>query len=786
MSIRFWSLTALLLISSTIALGQDNYHRVRVSLANNTMKSIVELGVDIDHAHPLAGRYVDLELSEKDISILQSNQVSFQYLIKDLSTYYENQIRTSDLEILQSRGVGCNEKSCSYGTKFMTPSNFTLGSMGGFYTYEEMNRAIALMKVKYPHIISDLTPIEPYKTYNGNKINWVRISNSPNKRQNKPQILFTALHHAREPMSLSQMIFYMWYLLENYEKDPVATSIINNTELYFVPCVNPDGYQINNTNQPNGGGMWRKNAFRNQSGVLTGVDLNRNYGYQWGYDNEGSSPNPSSEVYRGPSAFSEPETQAMSSFISANNFVLALNYHSHGNYLVHPWGHTSTRNPDAPIFVTAGDVMTGDNCYIRGTGEETVGYKVNGDADDWMYGDVVTKNRIISFTPEVGKSFYPLRSDIIDIAKSSLEMNLLLPQIARNYTIAEPVPLPQGLNKTSNRFGFVLKKVGFQSEQVKIKLSIDKGRTFSNLRESVQSVNLASGSQDTIYLNFQLDENIRDGETVTFTYTVFYDEVEKQEQIGVKYYNAGKTLVFGDDFENPVSSWNFSGNWGYTDVLKTSGRYSLTDSPSKLYSSNTTTYARMPGFIDLSNVNKADITFMTKWAIEPDFDYAQVQGSFDGINYFALCGKYTKTNNILQVVYDGFQDEWVSEQISLDEYIGAKRFFIRFVLVADQLNNFDGIYIDQFRVETIGKLGTSVTDFDGETLTVYPNPASTKVSFGKQVHSFTIKGIDGKQIMVGSNSSNVDVSTLKSGIYYIDLITSDSSQKKQVVKFVKL
>ncbi|HMP31616.1 MAG TPA: M14 family zinc carboxypeptidase, partial [Saprospiraceae bacterium] len=92
---------------------------------------------------------------------------------------------------------------------------------------------------------------------------------------------------------------------------------------------------------PNGGGMWRKNAYKNAAGTVVGVDLNRNYGYKWGYDNEGSSINPASETYRGPSAFSEPETQAMSSFVTDHNFKLCLNFHSHGNFLIHPWGHTT-------------------------------------------------------------------------------------------------------------------------------------------------------------------------------------------------------------------------------------------------------------------------------------------------------------------------------------------------------------------------------------------------------------------------------------------------------------
>ena len=140
------------------------------------------------------------------------------------------------------------------------------------------------------------------------------MSNNPSVDQPaKPQMLVTSLHHAREPGSLSAVIYYLSYLLENYSTDTHIKTIIDNTELYFVPCVNPDGYIYNITTYPGGGGMWRKNRRVNAGGSF-GVDLNRNYGYNWGFDNVGSSPNGVSDTYRGASAFSEPETQAVRNF----------------------------------------------------------------------------------------------------------------------------------------------------------------------------------------------------------------------------------------------------------------------------------------------------------------------------------------------------------------------------------------------------------------------------------------------------------------------------------------
>lgn len=84
-------------------------------------------------------------------------------------------------------------------------------------------------------------------------------------------------------MSLTQLIYFMWYLLEEYANNEEIRELIDNTELYFIPCVNPDGYAFNASNKPEGGGMWRKNRWLHPSGFI-GVDLNRNYGLAWGID----------------------------------------------------------------------------------------------------------------------------------------------------------------------------------------------------------------------------------------------------------------------------------------------------------------------------------------------------------------------------------------------------------------------------------------------------------------------------------------------------------------------
>ena len=182
-------------------------------------------------------------------------------------------------------------------------------------------------------------------------------------------------------MSLMETIFYMWYLLENYGTNDEVTYLVNNTQMFFVPCINPDGYVYNETTNPNGGGMWRKNR-RNNGGGVYGVDLNRNYSYGWG--TTGTSATPSNDTYRGPSAFSEPETQAMRWLVQNNDFEMAFNAHTYAEDILFPIGTTTAEfAPHHNYLQDYTNHMVELNGY---TAMKSSGlYPASGDSDDYMY-----------------------------------------------------------------------------------------------------------------------------------------------------------------------------------------------------------------------------------------------------------------------------------------------------------------------------------------------------------------------------------------------------------------
>jgi len=160
------------------------------------------------------------------------------------------------------------------------------------------------------------------KTWEEREIIAVTVSADVQNAEKKPALFYTGTIHAREWIGIELSLSFAKYIQEHIEYDPRLKRILKSTTLYMVPCANPDGFEYSR----NHFSFWRKNRRNNGDGTY-GVDLNRNFSI-------GFAPNKvtSSNVYSGPSAFSEPETAALRDFVEAHqNITIALDYHSQGN-----------------------------------------------------------------------------------------------------------------------------------------------------------------------------------------------------------------------------------------------------------------------------------------------------------------------------------------------------------------------------------------------------------------------------------------------------------------------
>ena len=225
----------------------------------------------------------------------------------------------------------------------------------------------------------------------------------------KPAALYTANQHAREWISAEVDRRLLEWFIERYrEGDPQIVSLLDSTELWFVLVANPDGYQYTFTP---GHRLWRKNLRDNDGDdVITsadGVDPNRNFPEHWGYDEEGSASLGSDETYRGPSAGSEPETQAMIGLYDmiaagplGHEFAFQVNYHSFGRLLLYTQGwQVQTPSGDDPIYIALSgtDKKPAIQKFDPGVGADL--YITNGETTDWAHNQRGT----LAWTPELSE-----------------------------------------------------------------------------------------------------------------------------------------------------------------------------------------------------------------------------------------------------------------------------------------------------------------------------------------------------------------------------------------------
>jgi len=593
----------------------------------------------------------------------------------------------------------------------------------------------------------------------------------------------------------------MYYLLENYDTDPFIQTLVNNTEMYFVPVLNPDGYVYNQSTSPNGGGMWRKNRNPNGGGC-TGVDINRNYGYLWGYDNNGSSPDPCDETYRGEAAFSEPETEAVRDFCEMHEFKNALNYHTYSNLLLYPWGWTDEPCPDDDIFFAHATLMTQDNNYTYGAGSTTI-YPTNGGSDDWMYGEQTTKNKIFAYTPELGggnDGFWCPIDRIVPIAQENMIQNILAAAFAGKYADVNDISSTI-TSQTMGYISFDITRLGLMDDGIYTVSLEPLSSSVIATGESVVFENMAILESKIDSISFELDPTIPDGTPFQFLLSVDNGDYVLSDTITKIY---GEAIVLFEDDCNTLTNWT-SNQWDVTTQSYHSPTGSITDSPGGDYPNNQTRIVTMNDEIDLANAGYAVLNFWAKWEIEQGYDFVQLLVSENGSSIWTpLAGKYTVSGNENQEpgepLYDGFQTEWVREEVDLTPFIGSTVRFA-FILKSDFYVTEDGYYFDDFTVSIVELATTGQGELESRlsNITVsnpIPNPANDQVKFNftnsdqMQNAAFNIYNANGQKVFSSSleqnqNSLQLKINGWKPGIYYyrVEGLNIQTEAKKLVVVY---
>lgn len=305
-----------------------------------------------------------------------------------------------------------------------------------FHNYAELNTVLNQVVADHPTIARRTSM---GTSYEGRDLPVIKISDNVATDENEPEILFNSQQHAREHLTVEMAIYLLNLFTDSYGSDSRITNIVNSREIWIVPTVNPDGseYDIATGSYRS----WRKNRQPNSGSSNVGTDLNRNWGYNWGCCG-GSSGTTSSETYRGPSAFSAPETARLRDFVNSRvvggtqQIKANIDFHTYSQLVLWPYGYTTANT--APglsadqerTFRTIGQQMAATNSYTPEQSSDL--YITDGDSLDWMW----ATHNIFAYTFEMypgsasGGGFYPPDEVIPAQTSRNREAVLLLAEYA--------------------------------------------------------------------------------------------------------------------------------------------------------------------------------------------------------------------------------------------------------------------------------------------------------------------------------------------------------------------
>jgi carboxypeptidase T len=761
-------LAIVILPASSIA--QEKYSKIKV-YPGSAQERVEILGrLQIDHFFEEDGAIIS-EVAARDIQQFRTSLPAIRYeiLVDDVAAklkeinneYFDKRRRglvNPDGTSTGTNRVAMEQPGSTIASIIPTPSDFVVHSgspnLGGFYTFAQMNAAMNALVADYPTIASKTSL---GTTVNGNNIWCIKISdNVGSDETNEPEVLFLGLQHAREAIGGSSMIFFMQYLCENYSTDQRIRNLVDNREVFIIPCVNPDGWERNRSTNPDGGGGWRKNRRVIAAGPEYGVDLNRNWGVDWGNCEGASSscgdgtPDTNNDTYWGTGPFSEQETQAIRAFVQSHHLAAMIDQHAYGPYYslpfgrpdLHPASIDSLTIPQQQFYTSVPALMGKFNGMRAGNSPQSVGYEVAGGVKDWMLkGDIGTgtKGVVYGMTGEGGAgggtggsygSFWPPASQIINLSKGIVFQNLQLLYAAGSYVDLQDVS-DMAFSSTSGTFSYRIKRIGLENRPVTI--SMIPLQNISSVG-APQTINSLPNYYDTHTgnISYTVPASITNGQRIRFAWRVetggytYYDTI-------TKFYNP--TQLFADNMEgaNVNTNWTVSGGWNYSTDASYAGGKSLTESPGGNFSSSSVRIAEYDGILDLSDATAAYITFWTKYRAENFQDYMRVQVSTNGSTWVSLAGKNTiqepgtldgsNINGIPSLT--GVKDDWVREVFDLSAYLTQPSLQLRFYFASDAASSFfysqdDGFYIDDIKIikstVPLVVLGVNFIDFSGRLL----------------------------------------------------------------------
>ncbi len=658
--------------------------------------------------------------------------------------------------------------------------------LDGYHSYQGLLSELNSLASQHPDIMT-LIPLgvgwggqyyqsgfNNYQNYN-HQIMAVKVSDNPSVEEDEPALFFVGAHHAREPLSVETTLAVLQDVAQNYNTDPVITNAVNNAVLWFVPLLNPDGHKVVWDQQDV---WWRKNIRDNNNNQAfntynqwgygpDGVDLNRNYDFEWGYFS--STDNILSATYHGLQGFSEPETQILRDLLMSHPFVAGISFHTYSELVLYPFGYMA--NATAPdeqelaglAYDMAALIPSEGNGYYTPEPSWLL-YPASGSLDDWAYGE----RGIFSYTIELSTEFIPNASTVSLVcqrikpaARKMMERitkSMLTGQVTDSVT-RQPLeaiiyvegiddsPIYRSPYKSTLPFGRYYRLLP-DGETFNVKIYAPGYLPFEAPAQTSETgiTVLDAMLQPSPIVNLSVLINTFgeipvEGALLEFPEANYppmisdasgiinisgfalghyririskpgYETIDIQADI----VSQQLTILFSDipyvnqDFETSLSAWTDLGAWGITTSQFYGGTKSLADSPAGNYQNNVNSHIRLANPLSLNNVANTCLSFFLKLEMTLDGDYCTLEYSTDNQNWNAIDYYYGESG-------------WSRKTYNLNSLSG-QQVWLRFHFVSNEDGTDDGIFIDDFMVYGSGEVHANhyAADSPLSVLSAHPNP----------------------------------------------------------------
>lgn len=608
-----------------------------------------------------------------------------------------------------------------YYQELWESTRYTDNPLNQYYSIDEYHTFMQNMATQYP----DICQLHQYGTSVQNRPLYIlKISDYVTVNEAEPEVKLIASIHGDEPVGYDMMIRTIQYLCSNYGTDPRATNIVNNTELWISPLMNPDGYVLGQ----------RYNA--------NGIDLNRNFPMPTGITNPDDNP-------------TAQENIGLMNFSLEHNFAIGINFHGGALVLNYPWDYTYTLAPDDALlrdmsltYSMHNNPMYTSTEFPQGITNGAAWYVITGSMQDWNYG--FTSN--IELTAELSNVKWPPASTLdtywsqnqesilsyIEYAQNGVKGNVLSNiLIPANATISvsgnsretrnDPDPYMGDYHRIllPGHYTITASAEGHLPQSIEVQVP-DSGFVTANfILEVAQQVDFQGLIRDsdgypisgaTIKLFTSTPQTAVTPVNGSFQFNGIY-EGDYQLQVSADSYavysspvrirkstlGSNAVIVLGEalfmeDFESGLDAWTVTSPWAR---IQESGNWLLTDSPSGNYGNNANRAIRLTNPVSLSNIQNPVLSFRAKWYLETGYDFVYVEGSANGSDWTQISS------------FTGTQDSWTDQVFPLDSS-GTNNFYLRFRLRSDMYQNADGIYIDDVVISGRDTAITLWGDADGD------------------------------------------------------------------------